>query len=382
MAVWTEREQALIDGAHEISKILKCTPQQKWNATPELSRHFFKMAAQKGLTGIEVPIEWGGSSASFQCKTLIAEILAEADFGFAMSVINTHNVISNIVHWKDLKADGVLARLVADLLSSEKIACTALTEPHAGSDFSSISTMATVDGSGWRLEGEKSWIINASVADVILVYVQTQSGAGASGIAAFLVEADRPGFIRNEQFGSQATSSLGTSSFKLDGYLAHAEDLIHPAGTAFKRALHSINGARTYVAAMCCGMVSECLSVAAQYGAKRQAFGVMLHDHQGWRWRLADAAIDLDAAKLMVQAAALAIDQDQKVVDQAAKAKVFATRMAVKHIAELLHAMGANGLSDIYPFVRHLSAAQIATLTDGSTEMLLERISQSQRQRH
>jgi alkylation response protein AidB-like acyl-CoA dehydrogenase len=358
-------------------------PYKKWNETKESSAYYFKLAAKKGLLGIEVPTEFGGAGASFECKAHIAEILAGTDFGFAMSVINTHNVANNLArrqdqHPSDVVSDG----LVAKILSSENIACTALTEPHAGSDFSAITTLAQPHSQGWCIDGEKSWIINANVADLILTYVQTQSGAGAAGIAAFLIDANRAGFIRASQFDSEAASSMGNSSFKLAGYIARPEELIHPAGQAFKRALHSINGARIYVAAMCCGMVAECLSIATEYGSTRQTFGALLHEHQGWRWRIADAAIDLEAAQQMVRAASQALDKGQTVVDLAAKAKVFATRMAERHTAAMLHAMGANGLRDEYPFVRHMTAAQIASLTDGSTEMLLERICKSQQQSH
>jgi alkylation response protein AidB-like acyl-CoA dehydrogenase len=375
MATWSEREQALIDGAKDIAATLNRAPFQQWNATQESSAYFFKLAGLKGLTGIEVAEKLGGSGASFLCKVHITQILAAADFGYAMSVVNTHNVINNITQWMDQKPGDTA--LIEDLLTAKKIACTALTEPHAGSDFSAISTIATPHESGWRIDGEKSWIINATIADCILVYVQTKPGAGAAGIAAFLVDANRAGFERNEQFGSDAASSLGTSGFKLNGYVARHDELIHPAGTAFKRALSSINGARIYVAAMCCGMVSECLRIAAQYGSARQTFGTTLDQHQGWRWRIADAAIDLEAARLLVQTASRAQDDGLPVVDLAAKAKVFATRMAEKHIAAMLHAMGANGLRDAYPFVRHLKAAQIASFTDGSTEMLLDRICKS-----
>jgi alkylation response protein AidB-like acyl-CoA dehydrogenase len=383
MPSWSQREQALVDGAHEVATALRAVPNGKWNKTKESSVYFFNLAAQKGLTGIEVPIEQGGSAASFACKARIAEILAAADFGYSMSLINTHNVANNLSRRQDKNAnDEKSDALVSQILRAEKIACTALTEPHAGSDFSAITTFAKSHPQGWCIDGEKSWIINATIADLILTYVQTQENSGAAGIAAFLIDTNRPGFLRNTQFGSDAASTLGTSSFKLTGYLARPEDLIHPAGLAFKRALHSINGARIYVAAMCCGMVTECLRIATEYGAKRQTFGAALQEHQGWRWRIADAAIDLEAARQMVQTAARALDAGDSVVDLASKAKVFATRMAEKHTASMLHAMGANGLRDEYPFVRHMTGAQIASFTDGSTEMLLERICKSQQHSH
>ncbi len=111
----------------------------------------------------------------------------------------------------------------------------------------------------------------------------------------------------------------------------------------------------------------------------RHTFGKPLHEHQGWRWSLADAAIDLAAARLLVDAAAACIDGGSEAQTAAAQAKVFATRMAARHIAALMHAMGAEGLREHHPFLRHLAAAQVAALTDGSTEMLLERMAKDLR---
>ncbi|PRY99291.1 butyryl-CoA dehydrogenase/acyl-CoA dehydrogenase [Jezberella montanilacus] len=383
MANWTAREQQLIDGATEIAEAVRHADAPRWNSTNASTRHYLKLAANKGLMGIQVPITWGGSQASFQCKAAIAEILAGADFGFSMSLINTQNIAVVLSQWMTQptgsEAQALLAaRIIPSLLNADKTGCTALTEPHAGSDFAAINTLAVGQGDGWTISGEKAWIINAQFTDFVVMYAQTQPGSGAAGIAAFLIDAHRAGFERDLNFGSEASASLGTSGFKLNGYIATKEEMIHPAGLAFKRALESINAARTYVAAMCCGMVADCLRVAVDYGSKRTAFGVMLAEHQGWRWRIAEAAVDLEAARQLVQAASKAIDENQPVVELAAKAKVFAVRMAEKHTAALLHSMGANGLKDEYPFVRHMVGAQIAGFTDGSTEMMLERICKSE----
>ena len=383
MANWSARERQLIDSANEVAVAVRQADFPRWNSTDASTKHHLKLAASKGLMGIQVPIDWGGSQASFQCKAVIAETLAEADFGFSMSLINTQNIAVVLSQWMTRPAGSdaqaaLAARIIPLLVSAEKTGCTALTEPHAGSDFAAIKTLASRHEDGWLIDGEKAWIINAEFTDFVVMYAQTQAGSGAAGIAAFLIDTQRAGFQRNPHFGSEAAASLGTSGFTLRGYFAKKEEMIHPAGLAFKRALESINAARTYVAAMCCGLVTECLRVAVDYGSKRSAFGVTLAEHQGWRWRIAEAAVDLEAAKQLVQAASRAIDEHQPVVELAAKAKVFAVRMAEKHTAALLHSMGANGLKDEYPFVRHMIGAQIAGFTDGSTEMMLERICKSE----
>ena len=332
------------------------------------------VAAGCGLTGIQVAPEHGGFGALYSIKALVAQRLASLDVGVSMAVINSQNVADDLSQWLPI---AVSQRWVPGLLTGDLIGCTALTEPAAGSDFSAITTHAVQTADGWRLQGEKTWIINAQVADIFLVYAQTEPGSGAAGIAAFVVEAKREGFERSIETFTSAAALSSTGGFRLQGYLAKADELLHPPGLAFKRALESINGARVYVAAMCVGMLQESLRIAQAYGQRRVTFGQALAQHQGWRWALAEAAIDLEAASALVRRAAQAIDEGIPSQDLAAKAKAFATRAAQRHLPVLLHAMGAEGLRDRYPLLRHVAAAQVATLVDGSTEMLLERISKN-----
>ena len=332
------------------------------------------LAAGFGLTGVQVALEHGGFGAPYSIKAKLAQRLAGVDFGVSMAVINSQNVADHVSRWLP---SAVSKRWVPGLLSGDLIGCTALTESGAGSDFSAITTLAVKTRDGWRLQGEKAWIINAKIADVFLVYAQTQPGAGAAGIAAFVVEAKRKGFERSGDAFTSVAAFSSTAGFRLQGYVARDDEVLHAPGLAFKRALESINGARVYVAAMCVGMLEESLRIAQAYGQRRQTFGQVLEQHQGWRWALAEAAVDLEAARALVQCAAQAIDEGGQSQDLAAKAKVFATRAAQRHLPALLHAMGAEGLRDSYPLMRHVAAAQVATLVDGSTEMLLERISKN-----
>lgn len=376
MSTLTAGEQRIVDAARDfvVSHVMPLV--QSWDLGQSDSRTVLSAAGAAGLLGLEVPVAHGGLGLSYSCKRQVAEVLAGADFGLAMSLINTHNVANHLAR---SAAPDVARRHVPALLSGERTGCTALTEPGAGSDFSAITTLAQQVGDEWQLEGRKAWIVNGTHADVVVVYAQTEPGSGARGIAAFVVDGSRSGFVRAPRADTSAARGIDAGGFVLQGYRASADELLHPPGKAFKAALASINGARAYVAAMCCGMVRECLRVASAYGAQRQTFGKPLHEHQGWRWSLADAAIDLEAARLMVDAAATLIDAGGDTQTAAAQAKVFATRMAGRHIAALMHAMGAEGLREQHPFMRHLAAAQVATLTDGSTEMLLDRVARGLR---
>lgn len=376
MSVLTAAENRVVEATRAFVASHVTPHVQAWDRGQADSRAILPAAGAAGLLGLEVPVEHGGLGLSFGCKRQVAEILAGADFGLAMSVVNTHNVANHLAR---MAAPDVARRLVPALLSGHRTGCTALTEPGAGSDFSAITTLARRSGDEWQLDGRKAWIVNGTHAEVVVVYAQTEPGSGARGIAAFVVDGSRSGFVREAGAESTAARGIDAGGFMLQGYRAKADEMLHPPGEAFKAALVSINGARTYVAAMCCGMVQESLRVASAYGVLRHTFGKPLHEHQGWRWSLAEAAIELAAARLMVDAAANLIDDGSDAQTEAAQAKVFATRMAGRHIAALMHAMGAEGLREQHPLLRHLAAVQVATLTDGSTEMLLDRVAKGLR---
>jgi len=241
-----------------------------WERARRVPRDAIEAAAALGLCGVETPLAHGGPGLPFTAKARLCELLAAADFAFAFSLVNTGNIANKLAREASPE---VIARWVPPLLAGRAIGCTALTEPGAGSDFAAITTRATrVDG-GWRLDGEKAWIANAAEADVAVVYVQTEPGSGARGVAGFVVEAARAGFVRRPAFQLAGQHAIGTGGFALDGYLATDAELLQPPGRAFKAAMASINGARTYVAAMACGMVGEALRIAQDYGESRTTLG-------------------------------------------------------------------------------------------------------------
>jgi len=368
--------EVLIERARLFAREVVAPQVTRWERERRIGREAIREAARLGLCAIEVPREHGGLGHPYSVKCRIAEAMAAVDYGFAFSLINTQNVANKLAREAPAR---IRDRTVPALMAGEIIGCTALTEPHAGSDFSAIATQATPVAGGWQLEGRKAWITNASEADVVVMYAQTEPGSAARGVAGFFVDLHRTGAHREPAYALSGQHAIGSGGFRLEGYIATQDEMLQPAGKAFKAAMASINGARTYVAAMCCGMVGEALRVASEYGERRTAFGSPLSGHQGWRWRLAEAASELAACRMMVAAAAARIDAGQDAQLVAAQAKLLATRMADRQIAALAQAMGAEGLREEHPFGRHAVGARVANFTDGSTEMLLERIAVAMR---
>lgn len=365
-----ERQALLASASNYAARVMAAGSELRL-AAGELAPSAFREAGRLGLLGLQVDRRWGGLELPFSAKAQAAEVLAAEDFGLAMAVLNSHNAAHRIA----LDADAEVARIfVPALLSGERIGCTALTEWQAGSDFAAIQTVARRTGGVWRLDGGKAWITNAAAADTFIVFAQTGEIGSVGGIASYLIDGRRPGFVRGEILAPVGQETCGAASFRLEGYEAAETEMLAAPGEAFRKVLTEINGARIYVAAMCCGMLAAAIAEAARFGSDRKVFGRALSAQQGWRWVVAEAEADLAAARALVNEAALALDAGSDVQLLAAKTKVMATRMAERHIPAISHAMGAEGLRPHRRSARHAGAVRLVSLVDGSTEILLERI--------
>jgi len=371
LPVLTADERALVETARRFAREVVMPNAARWERERRMPLDTLKQAAALGFARIQVSTAHGGLGMSFFAKLRVAEELSHGCMGFAFSLINLHNAAWRIA--LEGKPDH-LARYLPALMRADRLGGAALTEPGAGSDFAAIATSARRRDGGWLLNGEKAWITNAAHGDLYFCYAQTEPGARGKGIACFLVDGTRPGFERVVPFELMGGHAIGAGGFRLTDYFVPDDGLIYPPGTAFKAALAGINGARTYVAAMCCGMLEAALACALRYGAARRSFGARVVDHQGIRWKLAKVANDLEAARLLAYRAAALIDAGEDALLAASHAKKFASEMIVERLSDCMQAMGAAGLREEYPIGRHLALARIANYVDGSTEIQSERI--------
>lgn len=347
-----------------------------WERDRVMAVETLRAAADLGLLALQVPTELGGLGLSFRQMLRVIDCLCEVSMPFAFSLVNTANISSRIAN---LGTDDHRQRYLAALMTGQRFGSTALTEPTAGSDFGAITTRGTRADDGWLLDGEKAWITNAAASDVIVTYVQTDPDLGAKGIASVLVDGTRPGFERLEPYDLLGGHLIGTGGFRLTAYSAPDEDVLAPPGQGFIAALSMINGARTYVASMCCAMIRSALGTAVRYASERHTFGQPIIEHQGLAWTLADVANKLEAARLLTDRAADIIDEqgDRAALLAAAHAKKFATEIVEPCIVACIQAMGAEGLREEHGLGHHLAAARIANYVDGSTQIQTDRIAKS-----
>ncbi len=330
-----------------------------------------RAAASIGLNRIEVATERGGLGMRFGAKLAVARLLAAEDMAIAFAIVNAHNATSRMAR------DGTPAqreRWLPRLLSGESVGAVCLTEPGAGSDFPAIATRARRTGDAWVLDGEKAWVTNGVIADHALVYAQTDAAAGRRGIAGYLVALDDPGVERVPAELLYGGHAIGAAGIRMRDVRLAADRLFYPPGDAFRRAMGSINGARTYVAGMCGAMLARAISLAVGHAHGREAFGEPLWAKQGLRWMLADAQTDLEALELLTERAATLVEAGEDAAAAAAHAKKFAARVTESRLRDCAQILGAGALRDVLPFGRFLAAARIAHYVDGTTEIQNERI--------
>lgn len=372
-----QNDRSLIERARGFAERVVAPNARQWEHERRMPVHALREACTEGLGGMEIARAAGGLGAGFVARARALEEIARHDGAFAFSLSNHHSAAHRIAGMPE----GSSARaLLAPMLRGELIGCTALTDENAGSDFSAIRTRARKVPGGWLLSGHKTWITNAAGADVILTYAQTADdgspNAGARGIGCFVVRAADPGFEREPAYALHGAHAIGAGGFVLRDHFVADDMVMSPPGEAFRQAMGGLNRARVQVPLICTGMVDAALAQALDYGERRAAFGRPLLDHQGLRWSLVDVAAELEAMRLLAYRGARLIASGHDARLAAAVAKKYANERALGAIAACMHAMGANGLRAEHPLARHLACAKVFAYTDGTPEMMNERIGQ------
>ncbi len=368
----TAAEQSLLERAVQFTRRVIAPAAAVWDAAGvALPRAVVQEWAALGLNALQVSAAHGGGGAGYFAKIAVAQAVA----GTCMASAFALNLAQGSVTRMEREGSPEqIARYLPGLMSGALICSPALTEPGAGSDFAAITTRAVKVPGGWEIDGEKAWISNGALADLLVLYAQTDPALGSKGIASFIVDVHAAGVERLPLYALIGGGAFGAAGFRLRRVRVADEDLFAPPGEAFKRGMRGITGARTHVSAMVCAMVAAALRTAVDYAARRQAFGRALLGHQGLRWQLAAVATELEAAQLLTRRAVEIIAAGGDATTEAALAKKFAGEMATRSVAACMQAMGAEALRPEHGLGRHLTAARIAAAVDGTSEMMSERI--------
>jgi alkylation response protein AidB-like acyl-CoA dehydrogenase len=342
-----------------------------FDETGEFPRETIRKMGELGLMGIEVPEAYGGAGMDTLAYVLALEEISRVDaaHGTIMSVNNSlfcHGILKFGTEEQKLK-------YVKPVAEGRAIGAYSLTEPMSGSDAGTMRSRALREGSGYIIEGRKSWVTSGPVANFILVFTMTDPEMKHRGISAFLIDTTRPGFSRGKDEPKLGIRASATCEIVFDGYQCPAEDRLGEEGEGFKIAMTVLDAGRIGIAAQALGIAEAAYEASLAYAREREAFGQPIGQFQGIGFKLADMKTRIEASRLLILQAALAKQRSKATGErytlQASMAKLFAseTAMFCAHAAVQIH--GGVGYSREFPVERYFRDAKITEIYEGTSEI-------------
>ncbi|MGY2114368.1 acyl-CoA dehydrogenase family protein [Nocardia gipuzkoensis] len=338
----------------------------RWDREESVDRAIVGRLGALGFLGLTIPEQYGGSGGDHLTYCLVLEELGRGDSAVRGIVTVSLGLVAKSIHHfgTEEQKQTWLTRLVA----GEALGCFALTEPGTGSDAAQLRTRAVRDGSDWILSGTKMFITNGTWAEVALVFART-GGEGHRGITAFLVPTDSPGFTAREIHGKLGLRGQATAELVLDGVRVPDSARLHAEGKGFTVAMAALAKGRMSVAAGCVGLAKACLDAAVGYATQREQFGKPIAAHQLVQELLADIALDVDAARLLVWRVADLVDRGEDFAVASSQAKLFASEAAVRAADRAVQVFGGYGYIDEFPVGKYLRDAKVMTLYEGTSQI-------------
>jgi butyryl-CoA dehydrogenase len=363
----TPDQEAIRDAVREFAQ------NELWPHAPRWDKeHLFPKDAHKGLAalgayGICVPEEYGGVQLDYLTLALVLEEIAAGDGGTS-TVISVTNCPVNAILMRYGNAEQK-RQWLTPLAQGEMLGAFCLTEPHVGSDASSLRTTAVREGDAYVLNGVKQFITSGKNADVAIVVAVTDKGAGKKGMSAFLVPTNASGYVVARLEDKLGQHSSDTAQINFDNCRISAENLLGKEGEGYGIALGGLEGGRIGIAAQSVGMARSAFEVALAYSKDRQSFGAPIFNHQAVGFRLAECATQLEAARQLIWHAAALRDAGRPCLKEAAMAKLFASEMAEKVCTVAIQTLGGYGYVSDFPVERIYRDVRVCQIYEGTSDV-------------
>ncbi|MCK4431099.1 MAG: acyl-CoA dehydrogenase family protein [Candidatus Aminicenantes bacterium] len=327
----------------------------------------FKKLADLGFMGTPIPEEYGGAGFDYISHAIVAEEIGRVD----SSMRGTYSVQVSLVELPIYKyaTEEQKKKYLPKLTSGELIGCYGLTEPDAGSDPASMLSTAKEDGDFYVLNGQKTWITNAGIADLAIVYAKTDPEAGARGITAFLVERGFEGFSTNDLHDKLGLRASNTGEIFLENCRVPKENILGEINKGFKVALGTLDFGRFTVAAGCVGTAQGCIDVCKVHAKQRIQFGKPIASFQLVQQMIADMVVECEAGRLLVYRAGHLKNKGLRNTRETSIAKYFCSEMVNRVAYKAIQIHGGYGFSGEYDVERFYRDARINTLYEGTSQI-------------
>ena len=327
-----------------------------------------KKIAEQDLMGIYFPAEYGGAGADVMSYAIVLEELARACASTCV-VVGAHTSLAEYPIYK-FGTEEQKKKYLPPMCKGEMIGAFALTEPGAGTDASAMQTLAVLDGNEYVLNGSKIFITNAPVAGVIIVFAMTDKSKGTKGISAFIVPAGSPGLVIGKHLEKMGFRGSLTSEVLLKDCRIPKENLLGAEGQGFRIAMMTLDGGRIGIASQALGIAQAALDESIRYSKERVQFGKPIGSFQAIQWMIANMAMEVDAARLLVYRAAWCYQQGLPYSTEAAMAKLFASEMAVRQTERAVQLHGGIGYIKGTKVERLYRDAKITEIYEGTSEVM------------
>src|SRR3990170_4349450 len=337
-------------------------------------KHYFpykevvKPMAALGFFGTIIPEEYGGNNMGWLAAMILTEEIARASSSLRVQV-NMQALGSAYTIYR-YGTEEAKKKYIEKLVNADYVGCFAITEFNAGSDVMSMKSTADDKGDHWLLNGSKTWISNASVADVIIYYAYTDRSKGAKGLSAFIVEPKNFNGMRTTDLDKMGSRSSPTGEIYLDNTRVPKENILGNPGDGTKIVFGSLNGTRLSAAAGGIGVAQACLDATIKYAKEREQFGKAIGEFQMNQDMIAQMSSEIEAARIMVYKAAWQKDQGNlNNTIEVAQAKYLAGEVASKSANYAMRILGASGYSTEYPVARYFRDAPTYSMVEGSANI-------------
>ncbi|MEK5205867.1 acyl-CoA dehydrogenase family protein [Psychrobacillus sp. FSL H8-0510] len=339
----------------------------KWELDGAFDPAIWKRLADLGLMGVCIPEKYGGSGMDYNSLAIVCEELERGDTAFRTAV-SVHTGLNSMTLMQWATEEQKIKYLLPQA-NGEKIGAFSLTEPGAGSDVASMSTVAVLDGDDYILNGQKTWISLCDVADHFIVFAYTDKSKKHHGISAFIVERTLDGFSSKAIKGKYGIKSGNTGELFFDNMRVPKENLLGKEGEGFKIAMSALDNGRFTVAAGAVGLSIACLEASVKYSKERQTFGKEIGRHQLVQQMIAKMEAGLQMSRLLVYRVGELKNKGVRNTRETSLAKWQACDFANKAADDAVQIHGAYGYSDEYPVARYLRNSKAPVIYEGTREI-------------
>jgi alkylation response protein AidB-like acyl-CoA dehydrogenase len=339
----------------------------RWDRESHFPREALRKLGDLGALGMVVPEQWDGASMDYMSLALTLEEIAAGD-GATSTIVSVQNsvVCGPILAFGN---DAQKEKYLKPLARGEWLGCFCLTEPHVGSDAGAITTRAERRGDSYVLNGVKQFITTGKNADVAIVFAVTDKAAGKKRISAFIVDVRTPGYTVARVEDKLGQHASDTAQIVFEDCVVPAANLLGAEGGGYRIALANLEAGRIGIAAQAVGMARAALDHALAYARERVAFGKPIAEHQAVNFRLADMAVQVEAARQLVWHAASLRDAGEPCLKEASMAKLFATEMAERVCSDAIQIHGGYGYVSDFPVERIYRDVRVCQIYEGTSDI-------------